>query len=224
MTTTKPEVKPEVKNWFGKQSFAMVPESVLFDKRLGGRHLKLLCMLIKHADKDGTCHPGLDCLAEEMGFFDKNDVPDKNLVTKLISHNPEKAPGPGLVELGYVKKLGWKMGRKTQTYQLVIPGLTADELNAPTNRKMSDAEFKAKTEAEKVEREEKAFKSAQERAERANQRNAERANRSDDENEVIEYQGEKYPYEEVAQARVDGDWGDIPRYVVERCGFKYDFN
>ena len=42
--------------------------------------------------------------------------------------------------------------------------------------------------------------------------------------EVITYKDEPYRRDEVARARMDGDWGDIPRYVVERFGFKYDLN
>ena len=135
-------------DWLGTQPYARVPQSILLDSRLGPRQFKLLCLLCLHAGKDGIVWPGHDRLAEMLGHFKKDGTPNNNLVSKLISWtHADKSPGLGLVQLGYIKKLGWIANRETQSYRLLIANVEAKHMNKPTSRKMSDADFAQKRQA-----------------------------------------------------------------------------
>ncbi|MGF6274416.1 hypothetical protein ABIB38_002796 [Massilia sp. UYP11] len=210
--------------WFGG-SFSVIPFDAVLDKRLKPRQLKVLLILAKHADRSsGIAYPSLDRIAEMCGFF-SNGLPDRALVSRLISNESGKGTGPGLVQLGYVKKLGWLANRTSQSYRLQCAHISVDDLNQPTNRQKSEVEAKTELEAKKERR------LAKERA--------------DAEAYFSEFEDEKYKdaviempvmnspqsrtvdceytKNDVQQAFRDGTWGDIPRHIVEHYGFRYSF-
>lgn len=200
-------------NWFGAQSFACVPESVLLDSRLGLRHLRLLCLLILHADKHGIAYPGQDRLAEMMGDYNKPGTPEQtpntNVISKLISwRNPNTGPGLGLVQLGYVKKLGWIAGRSTQTYRIVIPTLRPEELNRPTSRKMPDAEY-AELREKKWQNLTEAY--AGREAAKAAKQNAE---------DAFVWEGQQYTRNELHNVMLAGGLDTYPLPVVVHFGYE----
>ncbi|MGJ7918849.1 hypothetical protein ACI48D_25705 [Massilia sp. LXY-6] len=215
--------------WFGQQ-FAIVPLQALLDKRIGPRQLKLLALLAHHANRDGVdCFPGLERLAEMCGFYSKGK-PHTSLVSALIS-NPNfdkpskktgkvtKSTGPGLVELGYVEKLGQRGYNKTQSYRLKIADVSTDEVNTFADRKLSDEEYTAKRRTqEKAEFEEFAEALNVEDAEQEKELEAARIRRG-----AFVFRGTEYTRSEVQQAYHDGDWGDIPPTVVDHFRFSYSF-
>lgn len=201
------------KDWLGSQSFARVPESVLLDNRLGIRHLRLLCLLIMHADRHGIAWPGQDRLAEMLGDYNypgtPEQTPNKNLVSKLISCSNPKA-APGLVQLGYVKKLGWIANRETQSYQIIIAPVPPEALNTPTSRKMSDAEYK-------VVREEKSVRLAEEAAVREAAKAAKKWAA-----DVFVFEDETYHRNELHNAMLAGELDTYPLQVVVYFGYERD--
>ncbi len=192
-------------DWIGVQKYARVPESVLLDSRLGPRHFKLLSILALHADKDGIAWPGLERLAEMLGYFKKDGEPDKQIISKLISwKHEEKSPGLGLVELGYIKKLGWIANRETQSYQLLIPNVSETAINNPKSRKLSDVDFSEKQRI-KMQGMSKAETKKEEKKSAAH---------------TFVYGGEKYTKNEVHNAFLAGELEMYPMPVIEYFGYR----
>lgn len=195
-------------DWFGTQSYARVPRSILLDSRLGPRQFKLLCLLCLHAGKDGIVWPGHERLAEMLGHFKKDGTPNKNLVSKLISWaHADKSPGLGLVQLGYVQKLGWIANRETQSYRLLIANVEEKDMNNPTSRKMSDADFAQK-------RQMKVEALAAAATAKGETTKAQKAL-------VLVYEDDEYSKNEVHNAYLAGELYTLPRTVVEYFGYRY---
>jgi hypothetical protein len=162
--------KKNAGNWLTKDNYACVPLIALQDARMGPRQLKVLCFLASKArpGTNGKVWPSLAHIAELCGFLttDKKTKvvsPDEALVSKLISNSDyiktdkdgnvlkskkgeplQKGTGMGLVELGYVVKLGQRGNNQTQLYQLVIPTVGNSDLNVATDRRMPNEEYNAK--------------------------------------------------------------------------------
>ena len=148
--------------WYSKE-FAIIPLTALLDKRMGPQHLKVLIALAHHANEHGLqVFPSRERIAEMCDFYLKGK-PNVDHVSALISNpnhsvkdeitgevlltkngKPKKTKGPGLVELGYVEKLGQRGENQTQAYRLMTPKLDAKHQNKVTERKMSNADYKAK--------------------------------------------------------------------------------
>jgi hypothetical protein len=210
--------------WFGG-SFSVIPFETVLDKRLKPRQLKVLLILAKHADRSsGIAYPSLDRIAEMCGFF-SNGLPDRALVSRLISNESGKGTGLGLVQLGFVKKLGWLANRTSQSYRLQCAHTSADDLNQPTNRQKSDVEVKIELEAKKERRQEKERAEAEayfSELEDEKYRDAviDMPILSSMQSRTVDCE---YTKDEVQQSFRDGTWGDIPRHIVEHYGFRYSF-
>lgn len=146
--------KKTTPGWYG-EVFAILPFEAVLDKRLGPCHLKVLLILAKFANKHtGICYPGLESIAEMCGYYTKGQ-PDKSRVSRIISNASGKGTGPGLEQLGYLQKLGWFANRATQSYRVMSPNLTDENLNLPTNRKLTDEAWAEKRAARQAERDAK---------------------------------------------------------------------
>lgn len=146
--------KKTTPGWYG-EVFAILPFEAVLDKRLGPCHLKVLLILAKFANKHtGICYPGLESIAEMCGYYTKGQ-PDKSRVSRIISNASGKGTGPGLEQLGYLQKLGWFANRATQSYRVMSPNLTDENLNLPTNRKLTDEAWAEKRAARRAERDAK---------------------------------------------------------------------
>jgi hypothetical protein len=225
-TSKKPNVDSQA--WYGNR-FSILPIQAVLDSRLGPRHLKVLLFLAHHANRDGEqVYPGQDRIAEACGWYLKGK-PNHALVSALIS-NPnwdqpkadggeKKDTGPGLVEFGYVQKLGQRGTNKTMLYRLCVPQYKDGDLNALKSRKISNADYAIKRAAD----EESIF------AELAVADNA-KADALEKELEAARkargafiYRGTEYVRAEVEDAYNMGDWGHLPRQVVEHYGYSWSF-
>lgn len=211
--------------WYG-DVFSIIPFDAVLDKRLKPRHLKVLLILAKHADKfTGIAYPSLDRIAEMCGFYSK-DLPDRALVSRLISNASGKGTGPGLVQLGYVQKLGWIANRTSQSYRVQRARVATGDLNQPTDRKISDEEFQEKQDTKKAEQRAKDDADAEAYFAEENVADEEIENSAKPTPKkpaIVVSSNEEYTRDEVRQAYHDGDWGYIPRAVIESFGFSYSF-
>jgi hypothetical protein len=113
----------------------------------------------------------------------------------------------GLVQLGYIKKLGWIANRETQSYRLLIANVEEKHMNSPTSRKMSDADFAKKRQAKAETL--VAAAAAKEQAATIQK------------TPVFLFEGDEYSKNEVHNAYLAGEIYTIPRAVVEHFGYRY---
>ena len=243
--------------WYSNE-FAIVPLTALLDKRMGPRQLKVLIALAHHANRHGLkVFPSRERIAEMCGFYLKGK-PHADLVSVLISNanhsvideetgevkktrtgKNKKTTGQGLVELGYVEKLGQRGENQTQAYRLMTPELSIEDKNQVTDRKLSKEEYKAKQQAKEASEAEAFFakeiteNEAEEQQKQAAQKNTLVSEVSDSKEDVESsaeqlstkdicwHRGVSYHREEVNLASFDGDWQDIPKFVVEYFGHSY---
>jgi len=143
--------------WY-TDDFAIIPLQAVRDKRMGPRQLQVLIVLASFANRSGNnVFPSRAHIAELCGFFVKGE-PHVQLVSALISNpnyakpNPKtgkvKNTGPGLVELGYVEKIGQRAENETNIYRVKTPDVADEHLNFAKDRKVSNEVWKAKKKAD----------------------------------------------------------------------------
>jgi hypothetical protein len=125
----------------GFAPFARVSPRIVLDPDLRPRQRLVYMILALHSNAQGYgARLAQASIAELCGFFLKSRTtgeysPDYRLVSRLISDEKwaTRTPclGPGLVQLGYVQKLGQSGHNHTISYKLVFPPFENNVITRP---------------------------------------------------------------------------------------------